>query len=224
MSSSTTSSIWTSRSSRTASSRRPSMKSPPKGVSYFSSAGNRPATQAYDSKLRIVPGSRLRPGPARTSTSRNVPPDAVCRRLPRLRRGQRRRHRADHPVRRRQHARVPVERAVRPAAADAGRSRRSLRAWARCRRAATTSFTFNGTAGQLVEIFVDADNTTTGTPNPDLTFALFDPNGNADPVRRYDHQSGVADPGAAAHRHVHGRRRQLRGGAVRRLSCIACSR
>ena len=26
------------------------------GVSYFSSAGNRPATQAYDSKLRIVPG------------------------------------------------------------------------------------------------------------------------------------------------------------------------
>src|ERR1043165_3881769 len=27
-----------------------------KGVSYFSSAGNRPATQAYDSKIRIVPG------------------------------------------------------------------------------------------------------------------------------------------------------------------------
>jgi hypothetical protein len=38
-------------------------------------------------------------------------------------------------------------------------------------------FTFNGTVGQLVEIFVDEDNTTTGTPNPDLTFALFDPNG-----------------------------------------------
>ena len=40
------------------------------------------------------------------------------------------------------------------------------------------SFTFNGTAGQLVEIFVDADDTTTGVPNPDLTFALVDPNGN----------------------------------------------
>ena len=38
-------------------------------------------------------------------------------------------------------------------------------------------FTFNGTAGQIVEIFTDADTTTTGTPNPDLTFALYDPNG-----------------------------------------------
>ena len=28
-----------------------------KGVSYFSSAGNRPATQAYDSKIQIVPGT-----------------------------------------------------------------------------------------------------------------------------------------------------------------------
>ena len=39
-------------------------------------------------------------------------------------------------------------------------------------------FTFNGTAGQVVEIFVDADNTTTGTANPDLTLALLDPDGN----------------------------------------------
>ena len=31
-----------------------------KGVSYFSSAGNRPATQAYDSKIQIVPATRLR--------------------------------------------------------------------------------------------------------------------------------------------------------------------
>ena len=42
----------------------------------------------------------------------------------------------------------------------------------------STSFTFTGTAGQLVEIFLDADNTTTGVPNPDLTFALIDPNNN----------------------------------------------
>ena len=40
------------------------------------------------------------------------------------------------------------------------------------------SFTFTGTAGQLVEIFVDADDTTTGTPNPDLTLLLFDPSGD----------------------------------------------
>ena len=42
--------------------------------------------------------------------------------------------------------------------------------------AGNSQFTFNGTAGQLVKIFIDEDNTTTGIPNPDLTFALFDPN------------------------------------------------
>ena len=31
----------------------------------------------------------------------------------------------------------------------------------------------------LVEIFADADTSTTGTPNPDLTLELFDPNGNS---------------------------------------------
>src|SRR6185369_6210287 len=41
-----------------------------------------------------------------------------------------------------------------------------------------SQFTFNGPAGQVVEIFIDTDNTTAGTPNPDLTFDLFDPNGN----------------------------------------------
>ena len=30
------------------------------GAAYFSSAGNRPATQAYDAKIQIVPGTRLR--------------------------------------------------------------------------------------------------------------------------------------------------------------------
>ena len=38
-----------------------------------------------------------------------------------------------------------------------------------------------------------------------------------DPVRRHGHQSRVADPGAAGDGHVHGRRRQLPAGAVRRL-------
>lgn len=39
-------------------------------------------------------------------------------------------------------------------------------------------FTFEGTAGQVVQLFVDADNTTTGHPHPDLTFDVLDPNGN----------------------------------------------
>ena len=75
-----------------------------------------------------------------------------------------------------------MERAFRSAAADSGRcADRAGRGHGAAGR--RHEFTFNGTAGQLVEIFVDADNTTTGTPNPDLTFALFDPNGDADPVR-----------------------------------------
>ena len=41
-----------------------------------------------------------------------------------------------------------------------------------------TVVTFDGTAGQLVEIFVDGDESGPGTANPDVTFALFDPNGN----------------------------------------------
>ena len=101
-------------------------------------------------------------------------------------------------------------------------ARRSPRAWARCPRAATTSFTFNGTAGQVVEIFVDADDTTTGTPNPDLTFALLDPNGNEIQFVDTGTNPGVADSGAAGHRHVHGRRGQLRSRRSSATSCIAC--
>lgn len=36
-------------------------------------------------------------------------------------------------------------------------------------------FTFPGRAGQVVEIFVDADTSTTGVPNPDLVLELYDP-------------------------------------------------
>ena len=78
-----------------------------------------------------------------------------------------------------------------------------------------TSFTFNGTAGQLVEIFVDADDTTTGTPNPDLTFALIDPNG--DEIQFVD---STTNPESLIlelplDRHLHRDRRQLHAGAVR---------
>ncbi len=41
-----------------------------------------------------------------------------------------------------------------------------------------TVVTFDGTAGQLVEIFVDGDEDGPGEANPDVTFALFDPEGN----------------------------------------------
>ena len=41
-----------------------------------------------------------------------------------------------------------------------------------------TTFTFSGTAGQKVEIFVDGDESGPGDANPDLTFALFDPSFN----------------------------------------------
>ena len=40
-----------------------------------------------------------------------------------------------------------------------------------------TSFTFDGNAGQLVEIFIDGDESGPGEANPDVTFALFSPNG-----------------------------------------------
>jgi len=41
-----------------------------------------------------------------------------------------------------------------------------------------TVVTFNGEAGQIVEIFVDGDESGPGIANPDVTFALFDPDGN----------------------------------------------
>jgi hypothetical protein len=41
-----------------------------------------------------------------------------------------------------------------------------------------TVFTFAGEAGKLAEIFVDGDEAGPGDANPDVTFALFDPSGN----------------------------------------------
>jgi hypothetical protein len=40
-----------------------------------------------------------------------------------------------------------------------------------------TVITFDGEAGKLVEIFIDGDESGPGDANPDVTFALFDPNG-----------------------------------------------
>ena len=144
------------------------------GVSYFSSAGNRPATNAYDSKPRIVPASA-----ATTSglNFANVPPelyaggfhdfdggDAVdISQTINFANGSLIVFQWNEPF-----DPVPPTPVGAPIAAGTGT----------VPPAGNTSFTFDGTAGILVEIFLDADDTTTGNPNPDLTFALFDPNGN----------------------------------------------
>jgi hypothetical protein len=144
------------------------------GVSYFSSAGNRPATQAYDSKPRIVPGT------AASWQDTNLDFTDVD---PALYAG------GFHDFA--QGSDVDIAQTIAftsgstivfqwnevfdpqpptpvgpPLATGVGTVPPN----------GTASFTFVGTAGQLVEIFLDADTTTTGTPNPDLTFTLFDPN------------------------------------------------
>jgi hypothetical protein len=146
-----------------------------KGVSYFSSAGNQPASQAYDSKIRIVPGT------ASSWANTNLNFSTVD---PALYAGGF--HDFDPG------SGVDIAQTIQfvsgntlvfqwnepfdpqpptptgpPLATGVGT----------VPPGGDAQFTFNGTAGQLVEIFTDADTTTTGTPNPDLTFALYDPNG-----------------------------------------------
>ncbi len=145
------------------------------GVSYFSSAGNRPATMAYDSKPRIVP-----PSAAASSglNFANVPPELYAGGL----------HDFDEG------SAVDISQTV-----QFGGSAQMVLQWnepydpapptpvgaplaagtGTVALGGTSSFTFAGTAGMLVEIFADADATTTGTPHPDLTLELFDPNGDS---------------------------------------------
>ncbi len=143
------------------------------GVSYFSSAGNRPATQAYDSKVRIVP-----PDPASWANTdldfSGVPPELYAGGFHNFGEG------GDLDIAQTiQFANgsvvvfqwnepfdpQPPSPVGPPLASGVGT----------VPDGGDTSFTFDGTAGMLVEIFVDADNTTTGVPNPDLTMALFGP-------------------------------------------------
>jgi Subtilase family len=146
-----------------------------KGVAYFSSAGNRPATQAYDSKVRIVPGNSS----SWAGTNLNfdtVPPELYA--------GGFHNFRTDGAIDIAQTVQftsgstlvfqwnepfdpVPPTPVGDPIVTGAGFVPLN----------GTTSFTFPGTAGQLVEIFVDAD-TTSATPHPDLTFTLIAPNGD----------------------------------------------
>lgn len=145
-----------------------------KGVSYFSSAGNRPATQAYDSKSRLVPGV------ASSWQGTNLNFTGVD---PALYAGGF--HDFDEgsgvdiaqTIAFNNNSTIvfqwnepydPVPPAPVGSPIVSGVST--------VPPGGTSTFTFTGAVGQLVEIFIDADNTTTGVPNPDLVFTLFDPN------------------------------------------------
>lgn len=147
-----------------------------KGVSYFSSAGNRPATQAYDSKPRIVPGTSA------SWENTNLDFSGVN---PALYAGGFHDFAAGGDVDIAQtinfnnrstivfqwnepYDPIPPTPVGPPLAAGVST----------VPAGGTSTFTFPGTVGRVVEVFVDADNTTTGVPNPDLTFSLRDPNGN----------------------------------------------
>jgi hypothetical protein len=144
------------------------------GVSYFSSAGNRPATQAYDSKTRIVPGdassfantnldfSTVDPALYAGGFHDFDPGNAVdIAQTIQFVTGNTLVFQWNEPFDPKPPTPVGAPIATGVGTVPVG---------------GTDVFTFNGTAGQTVQIFLDADTTTTGTPNPDLTFALLDPN------------------------------------------------
>ena len=145
------------------------------GVSYFSSAGDRPSTMAYDSKPHIVPASEAANSGLNFA---NVPPELYAAGFHDFDAGDA----------------VDISQTV-----QFGASAQMVLQWnepydpapptpvgppiaagtGTVPPGSESSFTFAGTAGMLVEIFADADTSTTGTPNPDLTLELFDPNGNS---------------------------------------------
>lgn len=147
-----------------------------KGVSYFSSAGNRPASEAYDAKVRIVPGEPS------SWTDTNLDFSGVD---PALYAG------GFHDFK--EGSGVDIAQTI-----DALSGSVMVFQWnepfdpqpprpvgdplasgvGTVPPDSEAILTFDGRAGQLVEIFVDADTTTTGVPNPDLVLALFDPSGS----------------------------------------------
>jgi hypothetical protein len=147
-----------------------------KGVAYFSSAGNRPATEAYDSKPRIVPGA-----PASwANTNLNFadvdpalyaggfhdfdPGNAVdIAQTINFAPGNRLSFQWNEPF-----DPIPPTPSGPPLAVGVST----------VPPGGIDFFTFNGTAGQIVQIFLDADDSTTGVPIPDIVFAVFDPAGN----------------------------------------------
>ena len=148
-----------------------------KGVSYFSSAGNRPATQAYDSKIKIVPGN-----PA-SWASTNLNFTGVN---PALYAGGFHNFAANGAVDIAQNLQFT---------ANPGSSNTVVLQWnepfdsnpptpigapfasgtGTVPTGGFADFTFSGTAGQQVFILVDGDTTTTGTSIPDIVLELFSP-------------------------------------------------
>ncbi|NJO13289.1 MAG: hypothetical protein HC872_07310 [Gammaproteobacteria bacterium] len=141
------------------------------GVAYFSSAGNRPATQAYDSQVRIVPPSAMQGTNLNFS---NVDPalyaggfhdfapgsEVDIAQNVQFANGSTIVFQWNEPFD------PPVPRPIgAPLVAAVGTVPPN----------GASEFTFPGTAGQVVEIFLDADNTTTGVPIPDVTFAVIGP-------------------------------------------------
>lgn len=145
------------------------------GVSYFSSAGNRPASQGYDSRTRIVPGTAASWQNTNLDFSGVDPAlyaggfhdfaagsDLDIAQTINFSSGSTIVFQWNEP-----YDPVPPMPVGPPIASGVGT----------VPPGGTSSFTFPATAGLLVEIFLDADDSTTGVPNPDLTFTLLDPNG-----------------------------------------------
>jgi hypothetical protein len=148
-----------------------------KGVSYFSSAGNRPATQAYDSKVQLVPGT-----PASWASTNlnfaNVPAALYAGGFHNFAKG----------------GTVDIAQTVQ-FTANPGSSNNIVLQWnepfdskpptaigtpfasgtGTVPTGSFADFTFSGTAGQAVMVFVDGDTTTTGTSIPDIVLELYSP-------------------------------------------------
>ncbi|HVQ15237.1 MAG TPA: S8 family serine peptidase [Vicinamibacterales bacterium] len=148
-----------------------------KGVSYFSSAGNRPATQAYDSKIQIVPGNST--SWANTNLNfTNVDPALYAGGFHNF---------AGTGA-------VDIAQNVQ-FTSNPGSSNTVVLQWnepfdskpptpigapfatgtGTVPNGGFADFTFSGTAGQQVFILVDGDTTTTGTSIPDIVLELFSP-------------------------------------------------
>jgi hypothetical protein len=148
-----------------------------KGVSYFSSAGNRPATQAYDAKIQIVPGTPASWANTNLNFS-NVPAALYA--------GGFHNYGGNDAV--------DIAQTVQ-FTANPGSSNTIVMQWnepfdstpptpvgapfasgtGTVPTGGAAEFTFSGTAGQAVMIFVDGDTTTTGTSIPDIVLELFSP-------------------------------------------------
>ncbi len=150
-----------------------------KGVSYFSSAGNRPATQAYDAKVQLVPGTSSSWANTNLDFS-GVPTALYAGGFHNFAGG----------------GAVDIAQTLN-FTANPGSSNNIVFQWnepfdpepatpvgapfvsgtGTVPTGGSADFTFSGTAGQPVLIFVDGDTSTTGTSIPDIVLELYSPTG-----------------------------------------------